>query len=331
MWNMDNNVFSKDDIMHALAQKGNYIDLSTLNSFFQKWKVEAIFENESGEEFFDENVIELISKNLFNNLDEQNINSAAMKEIELSESSLIEIPLDLPEFDSHESKNDSHESEIPMLEENGEIELNVEKNKEMDILSENQEENNSFDEKPRKMGILEGALDTLGQKLEKSSKESADKKNPEETEEDSDDFDDMSLLSESFEAQEKFREYILSQMAKKNMAIPEAADGSNLGVSEKAVNAVAKSLAKKIAQYVSTLCSQDVVSSGKMKAAQERNHKLEQRLKELEEQNRKLRLLLAESNKNLNSYKPSMFGLYKKVEAKQNNTSKAKQPKKPKK
>ena len=33
----------------------------------------------------------------------------------------------------------------------------------------------------------------------------------------------------------------------------------------------------------------------------------------LEDQNKKLRLLLAESNKNLNWYKPSVFGLYKKV------------------
>ena len=49
---------------------------------------------------------------------------------------------------------------------------------------------------------------------------------------------------------------------------------------------------------------------------QEENKKLEQKAKALEEQNRKLRLLLAESNKNLNSYKPSIFGLYKKVNPK---------------
>ena len=76
---------------------------------------------------------------------------------------------------------------------------------------------------------------------------------------------------------------------------------------------IARSMAKKIAQHVNKIFSGDIKSSEKLQEIEEKNKKLEQRAKELEDQNKKLRLLLAESNKNLNSYKPSMFGLYKKV------------------
>ena len=60
-------------------------------------------------------------------------------------------------------------------------------------------------------------------------------------------------------------------------------------------------------------CTSSSTTKVEFEDIQAKNEKLEQRAKELEEQNKKLRLLLAESNKNLNSYKPSMFGLYKKV------------------
>ena len=62
--------------------------------------------------------------------------------------------------------------------------------------------------------------------------------------------------------------------------------------------------------------AKDAKIAEKLAIATENNKKLEKKLMGLEEQNKKLRLLLAESNKNLNSYKPSIFGFYKKINPK---------------
>ena len=47
---MDSNVYTKKQILEVLSKRGYFIDLQTLEAFFQKWKIEAIFENEQGEE-----------------------------------------------------------------------------------------------------------------------------------------------------------------------------------------------------------------------------------------------------------------------------------------
>ena len=129
---------------------------------------------------------------------------------------------------------------------------------------------------------------------------------------DNGDFDDISLLSESLEAQEKFREYVVSELTKKNVDLTPKNE-FKLDISERTLNMIARSMAKKIAKHVSAICSQDAKSQAKLEDLEEENKRLEQKARHLEEQNKKLRLLLAESNKNLNSYKPSVFGLYKKV------------------
>ena len=43
---MASNVYTKNEILQSLASKGYFIDAYTLDTFFQKWKVEAIFEDE---------------------------------------------------------------------------------------------------------------------------------------------------------------------------------------------------------------------------------------------------------------------------------------------
>ena len=131
--------------------------------------------------------------------------------------------------------------------------------------------------------------------------------------EDNPDFDDMTLLSESLEAQEKLREYVVSELSKKNMDLTPKGGEFKLDVSERTINMIARTMAKKIASHVSKLIANGALNSGQLEQVQEENKKLEQKTRELEDQNKKLRLLLAESNRNLNSYKPSIFGLYKKV------------------
>ena len=112
-------------------------------------------------------------------------------------------------------------------------------------------------------------------------------------------FDDMSLLSESYEAQEKFREYIVSELSKKNVDLTPKSNEFKLDISERTLSMIARSMAKKIAKHVNNICTQGTTNQAQ--------------IAEIEEKNKKLRILLAETNKNLNSYKPSIFGLYKKV------------------
>ena len=141
--------------------------------------------------------------------------------------------------------------------------------------------------------------------------------------EDSSNFDDITLLSESFEAQEKLREYVMSELSKNNMDVSSQKQLNNnefkLDISERTLNMIARTMAKKIAKYVGSIMAADAKQSSKAVRFEEENKRLIQKTRELEEQNRKLRLLLAESNKNLNSYKPSIFGLYKKVTPKKTN------------
>ena len=63
---MASNVYTKNEILQSLASKGYFIDAYTLDTFFQKWKVEAIFEDEQGSEFYDKNALDLVMDNLFN-------------------------------------------------------------------------------------------------------------------------------------------------------------------------------------------------------------------------------------------------------------------------
>ena len=62
---MTSNVYTKNEILQSLASKGYFIDAYTLDTFFEKWKVEAIFEDEQGSEFYDKNALDLVMNNLF--------------------------------------------------------------------------------------------------------------------------------------------------------------------------------------------------------------------------------------------------------------------------
>ena len=169
----------------------------------------------------------------------------------------------------------------------------------------------------KKMGILEGAMIAAGQEPEIQIEEpgTVEITEPEVVSpaEDVSEFDDMSLLSESIEAQERFREYVVSELSKKNVDLTPKSGEFKLDISERTLNMIARTMAKKIANHVSKLCANGALTSGQLQQVQEENKKLEQKTKDLEDQNKKLRLLLAESNRNLNCYRPSIFGLYKKV------------------
>jgi hypothetical protein len=84
---MASNVYTKNEILKELANRGYFIDSYTLDTFFQKWKIEAIFEDEQGSEFFDKNTLDLVLSNLFsqNNEEETSKEEAQVEDEKLQE------------------------------------------------------------------------------------------------------------------------------------------------------------------------------------------------------------------------------------------------------
>ena len=88
---------------------------------------------------------------------------------------------------------------------------------------------------------------------------------------------------------------------------------------EKTIDVISRVISKKIARHVSEICARDAVMGLKYAQLKKKYQKHAQKLQAVIEQNQKLRLLLVESNKNLNSYKPygpKFLGLFKKGKSK---------------
>lgn len=333
---MTSNVYTKSEILQNLASKGYFIDAYTLDTFFKKWQVEAIFEDEQGSEFYDKNTLDLVLNNLFNMQKEKEAKEKEeqekkekeekekkeREEREEREKEIIQSKIDSIIKQKEQQRAAITDSETSSILNNISLSDGTPLiNKMQDAVPIDDliksDSNIQLDEpiephpfREKKMGILEGAM-----------KNDDDNQTPSQVPDvlpvdnnnnNSEDFDDISLLSESLEAQEKFREYVVSELTKKNVDLTPKNE-FKLDISERTLSMIARSMAKKIAKHVSAICSQDAKAQAKLETMEEQNKKLEQKARSLEEQNKKLRLLLAESNKNLNSYKPSIFGLYKKV------------------
>ena len=346
---MTSNVFTKNEILQNLASKGFFVDAYTLDTFLDKWKIEAIFEDEQGTEFYDKNALDLVLDKLFNSSNEdekeeeekevrliqpqvqiqqtqptQVVYMQAQNNPEIPQQPIIQnIQQTFPQQVINDSETNNILNNISLSDgtplsqkvQTGNIDdLNIDYNllEQEAIKDINTASEPTFDfeiKQEKKMGILEGAMLATGQEYVPESETNSENSQTDEAS----DFDDMSLLSESLEAQEKLREYVVSELSKKNMDLTPKGNEFKLDISERTLNMIARSMAKKIAQHVNKIFSGDIKSSEKVQEIEQQNKKLEQRARDLEDQNKKLRLLLAESNKNLNSYKPSVFGLYKKV------------------
>ncbi len=404
------NVYTKDEILKELSSKGYFIDTYTLGTFLEQWKVEAIYEDEQGVEFYDKNTLDLVLNNLFNepkkeeaqnedampvleddeNKNSENLNEEekhdepqeAQNQEEVSEQENFENQEEAKMQENEERENQQEpaqdqeiaeqenaqndfdakteppvQTEAEKPQENEEpkpqpaqepesepiVEQNQEQTQEPEKELENPQENKEISPEPEsepdfqenedqkttenensdqteqqedqnppvEQDLLEDALKVQSQVTEEMVKQTEINHVPQMFENE-EDIDDMSLISDSFEAQEKFREYVLSQMAKNN---PELAPKNEfkLDISERTLNMIAKALAKKIAKHVSSMFGAEAKSIARFDELKEKNKFLEQKVQTLEEQNKKLRMLLTESNRNLNSYKPGLFGLYKKV------------------
>jgi len=59
-------VFTKIEMAQKLSDRGIFVDIATLESFLKKWNIEAIFENEKGEDLYDKNSFETLYENIKN-------------------------------------------------------------------------------------------------------------------------------------------------------------------------------------------------------------------------------------------------------------------------
>lgn len=323
---MTSNVYTKNEILQSLSLGENSIDTNTLNEFIEKWHIEAVFEDARGTEFYDENALITIRENILNEQKQKEAQEASktvndeqlIQALESESAPSIEADT-IQTIEENANKAENEQNTVTdnilndiklsdgtlLIDKVGEIQKG---NSELD--KDNEIEQNQNDVEtilPKAPGILAGAL---GKDLSQETNEILE-------------LDDMSLLSESFEAQEKLRQYVVSELSKKNLDVTPKSE-FKLDISEKTLNMIARTMAKKIAKYVCELCARDLgttnvsnsSSNEKTTQLEQDYKKLEQKVHELEDQNRKLRLLLTESNKNLNSYKPGPFGLYKKVKPK---------------
>ena len=356
---MASNVFTKKEILQQLASKGYFIDIYTLDAFFAKKKVEAVFEDSQGNEFYDQNAINTVLEGLFSvaqnhsqallensntgqttspepvqtrsseafntQTNEQNILSNNT-EVKLDDSEAVDILSGISLSDGTPLINKVQDVQnIEPAENNPPAEIIQEKQNET-FEAQNAAENNVQAEMTQNSYIQPqvNEIYTKDELFDSSRDEIFSSDIPLDNDEGGS-FDDVTLLSESLEAQEKLRQYVVSELSKKNLDVtPQQQQTSSslnnefkLDISERTLNMIARTMAKKIAKYVGSIMAADAKQSSKVAEFQEENRRLTQKTRELEEQNRKLRLLLAESNKNLNSYKPSIFGLYKKIDPKQ--------------
>lgn len=273
---MDSNLYTKNYVIEELTKKGFYIDEKALLELYKKLEIEAIFEDDLGSEFYDKNVVDIIAR-------------------ELSKENDVQIT---PIEENPDLQNENTD-DLTCLED--EKETKIDENQNM--------------ETPDVLETIE-IEQTVSENIEFSNKETSEEINKDtEIENEDKKFEDLTLLSKSFEAQEKFREeYAMNEQSEKNINLAQNQQLSNN--SERTIALVARSMAKKIAKYVSEICAAEAKNTKRLKEEQKLNRELQEHIRALESQNKKLKLLLAESNKNLNSYKPAMFGLYKKVKPK---------------
>ena len=117
-------MYNKNDILLKLNSENYYIDRRTLSAFITSWNIEAVYENEQKEEYYDDYAIEKIKKGI--NLkaqgfsDQQIIRKLRNVENPNTETTVLEnnTPIDLPsniENNELASTQTSNKSELRNL------------------------------------------------------------------------------------------------------------------------------------------------------------------------------------------------------------------------
>ena len=345
---MTDGLFTKEDILQNLSSKGYFIDEHALDTFFEKWNIEPQEVRADNVPMYDEGVLGLILKNLFNDFssnfssdpfenNEQENNENQEQNVEPQQEnnglelesidSLVEenqeneeqeetISLDKPaaegesiedlieQIQVHDNqKNDDlygSASDMPTLEDDEDI---------VEIKAEDEAEKKEVViEDAQTADILNNIALSDGTPLIDTVGDVVDAKEPDDSI-----YEKAPVSAEIEEPGERLGQYVIPDPdTKTNDDLPKSNE-FKLDISSRTMNMIAQTIAKKISKHVTAIYSQDMRANAQLVELRAENKRLEQRTHHLEEQNKKLRLLLAESNRNLNSYKPSMFGLYKKI------------------
>lgn len=404
---MELKAYSKNDLLQKLAQSGFFVDYLTLDSFLEKYKIEAIFEDENGNEFFDVSSYNILVQNVLKksveSIQEQEqspvqspiqssvyspvhsyiqpdvqspVQSPAQPNTQAQETVVMQTEPAAPAGASDNAAQTGTEQSVSqeaqgkkpertLLEsikwyrwddissdiadaeqkddaiivdgqsqtvQNG-ADTPYEDNESIPIapyqnISQN-EQKQSASTYPQMLQFGTSAANRGAEELQTQAAQQSEaglsehmkneiSKIAASNDDNEEDFDDIALISESLQAQEKFQKYIADEIARNNLSVLEAKrdNAFKFDISEKTLNMIARTIAKKIAKQVSVLLTGEKGNNAKLLEYQSKYSELEVRAKLLEEQNKKLKLLLAESNKNLNSYKPTFFGLYRFVRKK---------------
>ena len=271
---MTSNVYTKDEILNELSSKGYFIDTFTLDSFFEQWKIEAIYENEEGKEFFDKNSLDIVLNNLFEN---------SKKEDSSDETPVENIELKQDEHVSMEIEETDISSEIVSIKDD---------NKEETVLENTNDEENNENE------IINNEVNDNVEEVNNN-----DDNNEEDDDDDDDDLtklqseissqqaEEEKLINDSIDAQDQIRDYVVNQLSKNNINIPQNRNEFKLDISERTLNIIAKTLAKKIVKYVGAIFTADAKAEAKYKEEVQKNEVLYNQIDDLKEQNKLYNLI----------------------------------------
>ena len=299
---MESNVFTKEEILQNLASRGYFIDSNTLESFFEKYNITPTYENEN-KKFYDKNTLDIILSVLFGKKEsvdeilsqpeesEEDLTPATgffEEEVEIKEEPASQ------EIVQNTENQDEEEFDIDFLED---VQVNIGNSApKVEPLIDN----------PTLMPLEENITSKNEQPQEQIGQQTQEPQDDE--------------LQSFVDNQPQIEEPLQEQMQTPQYVDAAKPAEFKLDVSEeKTIDVISRVISKKIARHVSEICARDAVMGLKYAQLKKKFMKHQEKLRAVIEQNQKLRLLLVESNKNLNSYKPcgpKFLGLYKKEKSK---------------
>lgn len=149
-------MYNKQQIIEQISSNGQYIDAFMLDAFIKNWKIEAIYEDENGVEFFDDDAVEKIKTSLAPNEYKENyvheniiVEEQHTEQTETTNEEITSENVEI-QYETIEKNEDNEENEVIQEEivEEPQIEI-LEKNVEVPVVVENPITENQVIETPK--------------------------------------------------------------------------------------------------------------------------------------------------------------------------------------
>lgn len=298
---MQSNVklYTKAQIIHKLSAQGVFVDHFTLDSFLKKWNIEAVFEDDKGEEFFDKDAYE----NLFSNIAKKNPAIAALQQEPTKSDRCLdeikwqawqdisgdlceekEVKIEEPQVAVEEIKDEAKEERTPEV-----------------IIEE------ELIQTPEQPSAQEAVQEELPQA--QAVPEEIQLPEPVATEEHVSTVEESVSLQESSLVQENAIKSMISGGVRNDNVF-------RLDISEETLDMIAKSISKRIVAQVNAELATFHESQQRLLTYEEKNNDLILKLKEAEEEKKQLEGELEESLEHLGRFKKSIFGFYRFIKKK---------------